>query len=92
MAAAGGDADARRSTRLRSGTSCSSTGRVRQVVDIAYKPDGSATALVAAAREAGCERVVDGLDVLVAQGAASFERWTGGRGAACEVMQRAQCA
>jgi shikimate dehydrogenase len=49
----------------------------RQVVDLAYKADGSPTALVAAAREAGCERVVDGVDVLIAQGAASFERWTG---------------
>ena len=52
-------------------------GGVRQVVDLAYRPDGSETALIAAARKAGCERVVDGLDVLVAQGAASFERWTG---------------
>jgi shikimate dehydrogenase len=48
-----------------------------QVVDLAYNADGSPTALVAAAREAGCEIVVDGLDVLLAQGAASFERWTG---------------
>jgi shikimate dehydrogenase len=48
-----------------------------QVVDLAYNPDGSETALVAAARKAGCETVVDGLDVLLAQGAASFERWTG---------------
>jgi shikimate dehydrogenase len=48
----------------------------RQVVDLAYNPDGSPTALVEAAREAGCERVVDGVDVLLAQGAASFERWT----------------
>lgn len=46
------------------------------VVDLAYRPDGVDTAHTAAAREAGCE-VVDGLDVLVAQGAASFERWTG---------------
>ncbi len=50
---------------------------VRQVVDMAYRPDGVDTALIAAARAAGCERVVDGLDVLVGQGAASFERWTG---------------
>ena len=35
------------------------------------------TALVAAARKAGCDPVVDGLEVLVRQGAASFERWTG---------------
>jgi shikimate dehydrogenase len=49
----------------------------QQVVDLAYRADGSDTALVAAARHAGCERVVDGLDVLLAQGALSFERWTG---------------
>jgi shikimate dehydrogenase len=48
-----------------------------QVVELAYNADGSPTALVAAARRAGCETVVDGLDVLLAQGAASFERWTG---------------
>jgi shikimate dehydrogenase len=49
----------------------------QQVVDLAYRSDGGLTALVAAARNAGCERVVDGLAVLVEQGAASFERWTG---------------
>jgi len=49
----------------------------QQVVDVAYLPDGRPTALVAAAREAGCKTVVDGLDVLLAQGMASFERWTG---------------
>jgi shikimate dehydrogenase len=48
-----------------------------QVVDLAYKQDGSDTALVAAARKAGCAAIVAGLDVLIAQGAASFERWTG---------------
>jgi len=48
-----------------------------QVVDLAYLPDGRETALVAAARAAGCEVVVDGLDVLLHQGAAAFERWTG---------------
>ena len=42
------------------------------LVDLPYP--GSATA--AAAREAGAT-VYDGLDVLVAQGAASFELWTG---------------
>ena len=52
-------------------------GGIRQAVDLAYRPDGGETALVAAARSAGCERIVDGLDVLVAQGAASFARWTG---------------
>ena len=49
----------------------------QQVVDLAYRQDGSDTALVAAARKAGCTRVVDGLEVLLGQGAASFERWTG---------------
>jgi shikimate dehydrogenase len=48
-----------------------------QVVDLAYLPDGRDTALVAAARAAGCEMVVDGLDVLLFQGATAFERWTG---------------
>jgi len=47
------------------------------VVDLAYRADGRDTALVAAARAAGCDPVVDGLEVLVRQGAASFERWTG---------------
>jgi len=47
------------------------------VVDLAYRADGSPTALVVAAREAGCREVVDGLEALVRQGAASFELWTG---------------
>jgi shikimate dehydrogenase len=46
-------------------------------VDLSYRPEGGDTALIQAARSAGCERVVDGLDVLVGQGALSFERWTG---------------
>jgi shikimate dehydrogenase len=49
----------------------------QQVVDLAYNANGTPTALVAAARAAGCHPCVDGLDVLLAQGAASFERWTG---------------
>ena len=48
-----------------------------QVVDLAYPPDGRPTALVDAARALDCHPCVDGLDVLLAQGAASFERWTG---------------
>ena len=51
--------------------------RGQQVVDLAYRPDGRPTALVAAARAAGCARVVDGLEILVRQGAAAFELWTG---------------
>jgi shikimate dehydrogenase len=44
------------------------------VVDLAYGPEE--TALVTAARAAGCH-VVDGLEALVRQGAASFRLWTG---------------
>jgi shikimate dehydrogenase len=46
------------------------------VLDLAYYPDGRATALVEAARAARCE-IVDGPEALVRQGAASFELWTG---------------
>jgi shikimate dehydrogenase len=46
------------------------------VVDLAYAGDGSETALVTAARAAGCE-VVDGREALVRQGAAAFALWTG---------------
>jgi shikimate dehydrogenase len=51
--------------------------RDQAVVDLAYNLDGSDTVLVAAARAAGCETVIDGFEALVRQGAASFERWTG---------------
>jgi shikimate dehydrogenase len=47
------------------------------VVDLAYSADGRPTALVAAAREARCRLIVDGLEALVRQGAASFRLWTG---------------
>ena len=57
------------------------------VVDLAYGPDGAETALVAAARAAGCT-VVDGLEALVRQGARSFELWTG-LAAPVEAMRRA---
>jgi shikimate dehydrogenase len=46
------------------------------LIELAYLADGGDTAHVAAARAAGC-RVIDGLEVLARQGAASFERWTG---------------
>lgn len=60
----------------------------QQVVDLAYRADGRPTALVAAARAAGCETVVDGLEILVCQGAAAFELWTG-LPAPLEVMRAA---
>lgn len=62
-------------------------GAGQTVVDLAYRADGRPTALVAAAREAGC-RAVDGYEALVRQGAASFERWTGAP-APVETMRRA---
>lgn len=46
------------------------------VIDLPYNADGSPSALAVAARAASAT-VVDGLEVLVLQGAASFERWTG---------------
>jgi shikimate dehydrogenase len=47
------------------------------VVDLAYSIDDKGdTALVAAARAAGCV-VIDGREALVRQGAKSFELWTG---------------
>jgi shikimate dehydrogenase len=49
----------------------------QKVVDLAYRGDGRPTALIQAALAAGCPLVVDGLEALVRQGAASFERWTG---------------
>ena len=58
-------------------------GRGQTLIDLPYP--GSATA--EAARAAGA-RVLDGLEVLVAQGAASFELWTG-EPAPVEVMRRA---
>jgi shikimate dehydrogenase len=49
-------------------------GEYSLVVDLAYR--ASATALIDAARAAGA-RAIDGIDVLVAQGALSFQLWTG---------------
>ena len=59
--------------------------RYRCVVDLVYAPGG--TALVAAARARGVA-VVDGLEMLVGQGALSFERFTG-RSAPVEAMRAA---
>jgi shikimate dehydrogenase len=55
------------------------------VVDMVYRDGG--TRLLEAARTRGAD-VIDGLEILVAQGAASFERWTG-RTAPREAMRMA---
>ncbi len=55
------------------------------VVDLVYTP--GETALLSAARERGA-MVVDGLELLVRQGALSFERFTG-RTAPLDVMRAA---
>ncbi len=48
----------------------------RVVCDLAYRGDGAETGLIAAARERGA-RAVDGLEVLVGQGALAFRLFTG---------------
>jgi len=60
-------------------------GEYSYVVDMVYRSGD--TPLLAAAREHGA-RTLDGLEILVAQGALSFELWTG-RAAPLEVMRRA---
>jgi shikimate dehydrogenase len=55
------------------------------VVDLVYRPGGSL--LLNTAKASGAA-VADGLEILVAQGAASLERWTG-RTAPLEVMREA---
>ncbi|HWY90455.1 MAG TPA: shikimate dehydrogenase [Solirubrobacteraceae bacterium] len=60
-------------------------GSYPHVVDLVYR--SSPTPLLAAARSHGA-RTVDGLEILLAQGALSFELWTGVR-PSLEVMRRA---
>jgi shikimate dehydrogenase len=59
-------------------------GRYAYVVDLVY--GATPTPLLAAARAHGAQ-TIDGLDMLVAQGALSFEHWTG-RPAPHEAMRR----
>jgi shikimate dehydrogenase len=61
-------------------------GEFELVVDLVYRAEGE-TELLAAARAAGV-RTIDGIAVLVAQGAISLELWTG-RPAPLEVMREA---
>jgi shikimate dehydrogenase len=60
-------------------------GRFSYVIDLVYR--AGATPLLLAARERGVA-TLDGIEVLVAQGALSLELWTGRR-APLEVMRRA---
>ncbi|HEX3510580.1 MAG TPA: shikimate dehydrogenase [Solirubrobacteraceae bacterium] len=60
-------------------------GEYSHVVDLVYRP--GSTPLIAAARAHGV-RTLDGLEILVAQGALSFELWTG-RPAPVDEMRRA---
>ncbi len=60
-------------------------GEYSHVIDLVYR--STPTPLLAAARRAGA-RTVDGLEILVAQGALSLEHWTG-RAAPLEVMRQA---
>jgi shikimate dehydrogenase len=60
-------------------------GRYECVVDLVYTPHG--TVLVSEARERGVQ-TVDGIELLVRQGALSFERFTG-RAAPLDVMRAA---
>jgi shikimate dehydrogenase len=59
--------------------------RYQVVMDIVYRP--LETRLLREARSRGC-RVIDGLQMLIHQGAAQFELWTG-RPAPVEVMAQA---
>jgi shikimate dehydrogenase len=61
--------------------------RMDAVADFAYRADGSRTPLAEAALAAGLP-LVDGLELLVRQGALSFRRWTGVE-PPLEVMRRA---
>jgi shikimate dehydrogenase len=77
--------DARDSTFKQLPLAADALRRYDCVVDLVYTPHE--TALVRAARERGVS-VVDGIDLLVRQGALSFERFTG-RPAPLEVMRQA---
>jgi shikimate dehydrogenase len=60
-------------------------GEYACVVDLVYRAGG--TGLLREAKRAG-SRAIDGIEILVRQGALSFERWTG-RAAPLEIMRRA---
>jgi shikimate dehydrogenase len=73
-------------TLSRLGLTFERIGEYAYVADMVYRADGP-TPLLAAASEHGA-RTLDGLEILLAQGAVSFELWTG-RAAPLQVMRRA---
>jgi shikimate dehydrogenase len=85
-APAPGSADEREAALGELGLSFNRLGEYPYVVDMVYRADGP-TQLLAAAAEHGA-RTLDGLEILLAQGAASFELWTGRR-APLDAMRRA---
>ncbi len=74
-----------RATLNQLGLTFDQVGEYSYVVDMVYR--AGSTQLLAAAREHGV-RTLDGLEILVAQGALSFELWTGFK-APLEVMRAA---
>jgi shikimate dehydrogenase len=77
---------AERDTLSQLGLSVGQMGGYPYVADMVYRADGP-TQLLALAAEHGA-RTLDGLEILLAQGAVSFELWTG-REAPVEVMRSA---
>ena len=75
----------RRSAGLRRRCRCDALPRSAVVCDLVYKP--LETAVLARARAAACARV-DGLGMLLHQGALAFERWTG-QAPPIDVMRKA---
>jgi shikimate dehydrogenase len=62
-------------------------GQPRLACELVYRGDGAQTPFAAWATRAGA-RVVDGIEILVRQGALSFRRWTG-QDPSLDVMRRA---
>ena len=83
---ADGDRAGREAELAELGLSAGAVGEYQTVVDLVYRADAP-TALVQAALEHGA-RTVDGLEVLVRQGALSLRLWTG-REAPLQAMRRA---
>jgi shikimate dehydrogenase len=61
--------------------------RLSTVVDLVYRADGSDPPVTSWARQTNA-KTIDGLEILVRQGARSFQLWTG-RGAPIDAMRAA---